>query len=238
MKLQQIFAKPVDRTIEGVIKADDLDSLKLEVEEYVFTSEISRRLSAFFSAYNDYQGANGVWISGFFGSGKSHLLKMLALLVENRPVNGKPALDYFLPKCGDEAILKGDMRRAVAIPSRSILFNIDQKADTISKTETDAVLSVFMKVFNEMCGYYGKQGYIAKFERDLDGKGLLDDFKQAYRQVAGREWETGREQVVLEKKNIDQAYARVAGNAQGAPSGIIDHYRADYKAFDRGFCRT
>lgn len=63
MKLQDIFTKPVDRTIEGVIKADDLTSLKLEVEEYVITNEVSRSLEQFLGAYNEYQGANGVWIS-------------------------------------------------------------------------------------------------------------------------------------------------------------------------------
>ena len=177
MRLQDIFAKPIDRPIEGVIKADDLAQLKIEVDEYVVTNEISKRLSAFFSAYNDYQSSNGAWILGFFGSGKSHLLKMLALLLENRQVDGKRSLDYFLPKCGDDAMLQAEMRRAASIPSKSILFNIDQKADTISKTETDAVLSVFVKVFNEMCGYYGKQGYVAKFERDLDERGLAGAFQ-------------------------------------------------------------
>src|SRR5574338_1541075 len=98
MKLKEIFEKPIDRSIEGVIKADDLASLKLEVEEYVITNEVSKRLEELFGVYNDYGGANGVWISGFFGSGKSHLLKMLALLLENNPVDdGKTTLDYFLP---------------------------------------------------------------------------------------------------------------------------------------------
>jgi DNA replication protein DnaC len=87
MKLKEIFEKPIDRSIEGVIKADDLASLKLEVEEYVITNEVSKRLEELFGAYNDYGGANGVWISGFFGSGKSHLLKMLALLLENRQID-------------------------------------------------------------------------------------------------------------------------------------------------------
>jgi len=229
MNLHEIFTKPVDRPIEGVIKADDLDSLKIEVEEYVFTNEISQRLSAFFDAYNDYEGANGVWISGFFGSGKSHLLKMLALLVENREIDGKPALEHFAPKCEDDALLKGAMKRAVAVPSKSILFNIDQKADTISKTETDAVLSVFVKVFNEMCGYFGKQGYVARFERDLNGRSLFEDFKRAYEAISGIAWEAGREQIILEKENIAEAYARVSGSSKEASLGIMDHYRADYK---------
>ncbi len=229
MKLNDIFDKPVDRPIEGVIKADDLASLKNEVEEYVFTNEISQRLSRLFEAYNEYHGANGVWISGFFGSGKSHLLKMLALLLENQTIDGRPALAYFLPKCGGDAMLQGEMKRAGTIPARSILFNIDQKADTITKTETDAVLAVFVKVFNEMCGYYGKQGYVAQFERDLDGRGALAAFKAAFAREAGMPWEVGREQIILEKQNLARAYAEVSGTSLEASLGIMDHYRADYK---------
>ena len=136
MKLTQIFQKPVDRTIEGVIKADDESSLLVEIEEYVLTNEISKRLESFLEAYNNFQGANGAWVSGFFGSGKSHLLKILAMLLENRMVDGVPVLDRFLPKCEDNAILKASLLKAVAIPSKSILFNIDQKADVISKTQS------------------------------------------------------------------------------------------------------
>ncbi len=229
MKLKDIFLKPIDRTIEGVIKADDRDSLKLEVEEYVITGEVANRLTDFFDGYNDYKFANGVWISGFFGSGKSHLLKMLSLLLENREIEGKPTLDYFLPKCEDNALLKGEMKRATSIPSRSILFNIDQKADTISKKETDAVLAVFVKVFNEMCGYYGKQGYVAQFERELDNRDLYEDFKKCYERIAGKPWKDGREEIILEKGNIAKAYSEVSGTSEGLHKNIIDAYRNDYK---------
>ncbi len=174
MQLNTLFRKPIDRPIEGVIKADDDASLLIEVEEYVLTNEIEKRLESFLGAYNKYENANGAWISGFFGSGKSHLLKMLALLLENREIEGVPILDRFLPKCGDNAILRGDLSRAAEIPSKSILFNIDQKADIISKTEIDALLGVFVKVFDEMCGYYGKQGHIAQLERDLYQRDLFE----------------------------------------------------------------
>ena len=98
MKLEQLFDKPVDRPIEGVIKADDEASLRLELDEYVITDEVGKRLDSFLDAYLNYSGANGVWISGFFGSGKSHLLKILALLLENRNVGGVDALSIFLAK--------------------------------------------------------------------------------------------------------------------------------------------
>jgi hypothetical protein len=134
-------------------------------------------------------------------------------------------------------MLQGDMRRAVEIPSQSVLFNIDQKADTISKAETDAVLSVFVKVFNEMQGYYGKQGYVAQFERDLDERGLLQDFKEAFENTAGLAWESGREQVILEKENIANAYVAVSGASSEAAMGILDKYRADYKLSIEDFAK-
>lgn len=227
--LSTIFEKPVDRPIEGVIKADDEASLRLELEEYVLTHEVEKRLEAFLDAYIGYQGANGVWLSGFFGSGKSHLLKMLALLLENREIEGTPAIDWFLPKCSHNEILRGNLRLAVAIPSKSVLFNIDQKADVISKTELDALLSVFMKVFDEMCGYYGKQGHIAQFERHLDSRNLYDAFKEEYQLVAGKPWHMGREQALLEGMNIAKAYSKVTGDPEDSAVGILDKYRSQYK---------
>ena len=229
MTLKNVFHKPVDRPIEGVIKADDEASLRLEIEEYVLTKEVEKRLESFLDAYNNYQGANGVWVSGFFGSGKSHLLKMLALVLENRQIDGASTFDLFLPKCEDNEILRGDLKRAVGIPSKSILFNIDQKADVISKTQIDALLAVFVKVFDEMCGYYGKQGHIAQFERDLDSRGLYGRFKSAYESIAGRAWETGREQALLESKNIATSYARVTGEDETQTIGILDKYRSQYR---------
>lgn len=212
MTLKTIFERPVDRPIEGVIKADDEASLRLELEEYVLTNEIEKRLENFLEAYNNYTSKNGVWISGFFGSGKSHLLKMLALVLENRLIDGIPALDLFLPKCKDNQILRGDLKQAAAIPSKSILFNIDQKADVISKTQIDALLAVFVKVFDEMCGYYGKQPYIAQFERELDNDNLLDGFKKTFATLSGKEWEWGRTRPTRVASYIDQAFNQVTGS--------------------------
>lgn len=228
MTLKTIFEKPVDRPIEGVIKADDEASLRIELEEYVLTNEVEKRLESFLDAYNNYEGANGVWVSGFFGSGKSHLLKMLALVLENRQIDGTEAQDLFLHKCGDNEILRGDLKRAVNIPSMSILFNIDQKADVISKTQVDALLAVFVKVFDETCGYYGKQGHIAQFERDLESRGLYDKFKSDYQAIAGRAWDQGREQALLESKNIAKAYAQITNSDEASVLGILDKYRSEY----------
>ncbi len=226
MKLDKIFRKPVDRPIEGVIKADDSDHLHDEVDEYVLTNEIEKKLEEFLDAYNNYAGANGAWISGFFGSGKSHLLKMISLLLANDSVDGQSVVESFVAKCHDNKLLQAALRKSGTIPAKSILFNIDQKADVISKSEVDALLAVFVKVFDESCGYYGKQGYIAEFERVLDEDQLLENFKTEFSKLEEKGWEWARMRVNRFAAQIDKAYATVTGQKV---VGIIDRYKADYK---------
>lgn len=229
MQLEQLFSKAIDRPIEGVIKADDDVSLYVELDEYVITNEVAKRFDNFLDAYLNYAGANGVWVSGFFGSGKSHLLKMLALLLENRPIEETYyPLELFLqkPPFNEGGMQAEDLKRVVAIPSESILFNIDQKADVISKDELDALIAVFVKVFDEHCGYYGKQSYIAQFERELDADGQFESFKTAFKKLAGRDWESGRQRAKRMAQEIDKAYSEVTGTKV---SDILDKYREDYR---------
>lgn len=155
---------------------------------------------------------------------------MLALLLENRDVGGSPAYELFKQKCAHNEILAADLRKAVSIPSKSILFNIDQKADVISKEQIDALLSVFQKVFDEMCGYYGKQPHIAQFERDLDSRDLFDEFRTAYQSIAGKPWDRGREQALLENANVAKAYAQVTGADPSEGQGILTRYRQDFRS--------
>lgn len=225
--INEIFAKPIDRAIEGVIKADDTSHLATEVEEYVLTNEAAKGLEHVLEAYTDYTNANGVWISGFFGSGKSHLLKMLAHLlgdVEGHDYPRAQVSEQFRVKADGE-FLPALIDKADGIKARSLLFNIDQKATLISKDQNDALLKVFVKVFDESRGYYGNQGHIARFERDLDARGQYAAFKDAFERLAGIHWLQGREQSALEAGNIDKAFAEVNGSES---PGIIRQYSASY----------
>ncbi len=231
MSIKKLFYKPIDRNIEGVIKADDDENIFNEVDEYVITNEISKRLDIFLDAYLNYSGANGVWISGFFGSGKSHLLKILSYVLENKALLGDkdmPVADLFLPKLDEDVMLKANMQKAVKISSKSILFNIDQKADVISKDQSDAVLSVFMKVFNEMQGYYSKHGYLADFERDLDNQGLYDKFKNKYGEISGSTWVEDRDIILLENENFAQALSAIKNVSYQDALKVIDKYEENY----------
>jgi len=227
MQLDQIFAKDIQRPIEGVIKADDATHLGTEVDEYVLTNEAAKGLEILLEEYTSYTNANGVWISGFFGSGKSHMLKMLAHLlgdVEGQDYPRQSVSDSFRDKTPD-AFLPGLLNKADRIPAKSLLFNIDQKATLIAKDQTDALLKVFVKVFDESRGYYGNQGHVARFERDLDNRGQYQAFQEAFERIAGIPWAQGREQTALEGPSIDRAFAEVNG---GTADDIIKQYSASY----------
>ena len=227
MRLNEIFAKDIQRPIEGVIKADDASHLGTEVDEYVLTNEAAKGLEILLEEYTSYTNANGVWISGFFGSGKSHLLKMLAHLLGDIDGHEYPRArvsEQFRAKA-DDAFLPALIAKADRIAAKSLLFNIDQKATLISKDQNDALLKVFVKVFDESRGYYGNQGHIARFERDLDSRGQYAEFKAAFERIAGIPWSQGREQAALETGNIDKAFAEVNGSES---PGIIRQYSQTY----------
>jgi energy-coupling factor transporter ATP-binding protein EcfA2 len=230
MKIQDLFLKPVDRPIEGVIKADDQRHLVTEVEEFVITREVGKGLDQFVERYLNETTANGVWISGFFGSGKSHLLKILSLLLDHRPLaDGRHAKDIMLPRVEDE-ILKDNLIKAARIPAQSVLFNIDQKADHIGGDAMAPILEVFVKVLNDLRGYHGKQGHIAKFEHDLDRADQLASFKKTYQRVNDRSWETDRDVIsTARRKAFAAAYAEHFKMSEAEGLEVLTKLRDDYR---------
>lgn len=193
MLIKEMFQKDIERNIKGVIKVaqTDEDNIYQELDEYVVTKELTRHLTKFYDNYmksiDGYTDKMGVWISGFFGSGKSHFLKILAYLLENKQVKGKRAVDFFEEKIQDPMIL-ANMKRAANVQTEVILFNIDSKSPLNNKSKEDAILRVFMKVFYEHLGFYGDDLGIAEMEKYLAKEGLYDDFKREFKALSGEEW--------------------------------------------------
>ncbi len=236
MKIQDLFLKPVDRPIDGVIKADDDRNLQTELEEYVVTRDVTKGLGIFTERYLTELTANGVWISGFFGSGKSHLLKILSLVLDARRLaNGTRAADIILPKIDDE-IVQAALRKCASVPSHSILFNIDQKFDGIGGDQSVAILEVFVKVLNELQGYFGKQGYIARFEHDLDVRGDFIPFKETYSRLNKASWERDREAIATARKAaFARAYAEHFGVPEAEATRVMRQVREDYRVSIESF---
>lgn len=238
MILKEFFVKDINRTIETVIKADDQEHILDEVMEYVVTNEVSKKIRDFFSAYNDYQGANGVWISGFFGSGKSHLLKILSYVLENKEFNGYKLGELFAEKIENDRILQADIINATRIPSESILFNIDQQAQITTKQEEDALLNVFYKVFNDHMGYFGAQRHVAEFERWVDNEGIYKKFQEEFEKETGKFWSNERRKYYSPKvkEGIGKVLSKLMGSEPEKYVDIIETLRNDSSVSINDFC--
>lgn len=239
MKIFDFFENDINRNIETVIKADDIDNISNEVAEYVITNEISKKIRDLFSNYNSYAGANGVWISGFFGSGKSHLLKILSYVFENRTFDGYRSGDLFAEKIEQDELLKADILSATRIPSESILFNIDQQAQITSKTDENAILSVFYKVFYDHMGFYGFQPHVAEFEMWLDKQGQFEKFKSGFLAKNGKDWKIARldyfDPMVLE--HMAQVLAELNNTDSSKYENILDQIEDRHKQSIEDFCQ-
>ena len=213
---QHIYSKDITRPINGVIKADSKSELADEISEYVITAEQMqpRLLPALFKTLVPPAKPTCVWISGDFGSGKSHLLKILSYVLENElVVDGRKCADIFADKASDDFELKGDIQKACRVPTESILFNIQEKLDGIGKSQIDPVLNIFLKEFNRKLGFDDKKPEIAEIERYFAKKGKYEWLKSEYKARFGKEWIEDRPTILLKKQNLAKLLADVDGTS-------------------------
>lgn len=238
MKVQELFLKDIHRNIEGVItasKAND-EQVYQELDEYVVTKELQGHFKTFFDAYK--QGVlgetskMGVWIQGFFGSGKSHFLKILAYLLENKEINGKTAFQFFAE--GDVSTRKirddmtiADMKLATDTPTNVILFNVESKHQT-GIEEKNSLVNVFLKVFNDSLGY-STNPTIADLERNLAKEDKYEAFQQAFFDIRGKKWIDERHQADFLQDFIVESLVKVQFMTEQSAQTWFSKMETEYK---------
>ena len=244
MQIKNMFEKPIDRDIQGVIIVGQGEETNVaqELEEYVVTRELQKHFSEFFEAYKKGIVGNtnevGVWISGFFGSGKSHFLKILSYLLANKEVEGKRAIDYFIEdkKIVDPMVL-ADMKLAAETPSDVVLFNIDSKSDSTSKQNKDAIVNVFLKVFNEMRGFCGSLPHLADLESQLTDVGKYEAFKEAFEDEYGAPWEKSRHKFDFIQDDVVEALVSIDFMSESAARNWCEKATENYKISIEDFAK-
>ncbi|MDR7870705.1 MAG: BREX system P-loop protein BrxC [Tissierellaceae bacterium] len=219
MRIDEMFKKEITRPISGVIKVghDEENNVYQELDEYVVTGEINKHLNKFYDNYlKSIDGTTdkiGVWISGFFGSGKSHFLKILSYLLENKVVEGKEAIDYFDEKIEDKMFL-ADMKRTGNIDTEVILFNIDAKSPMAGKSDQDTLLRIFLKMFHNHQGFYGESPGIAYMEKYLTEEGKYDKFREEFERISGHNWEERRRAFYFIRDQVVKALSVATGMSE------------------------
>lgn len=206
MQIRNMFAENINRPINGVIKVDQsaADVIEQEVREYIITKELKTHFNSFFKYYSDAFDTPtsdvGVWISGFFGSGKSHFLKMLSYILENKDIDGTPTVDMFRKKLVDDPECFALIEKATRGKTETILFNIDIEG-SINKDKT-AVIRVFAKMFYTHLGFYGENLKVAMLEQYIDQNGKTDEFRRVFEEKKGKSWVDQRKAFAFNGKFI------------------------------------
>lgn len=206
MRIREMFAEDINRPINGVIKVDQdtTDIVEQEVREYVITRELKKHFISFFDYYSDaFEKPTdniGVWISGFFGSGKSHFLKMLSYILENRPIDGVPTVEKFRSKFAEDPATFMLIDRSTRGKTETILFNIDIEG-SINKDKT-AVLRVFAKMFYSHLGFFGENLKVAMLEQYIDQQGKTEEFRRVFEEKKGKSWVEQRKAFAFNGKFI------------------------------------
>ncbi|MFJ5762759.1 BREX system P-loop protein BrxC [Neobacillus sp. NPDC093182] len=237
MLLKEMFVKRIDRDIKGVIKVGQADeeNVAQELDEYVVTNELLRHIRDFYASYQKgiagHTDKMGVWISGFFGSGKSHFLKILSYLLENKTVmidqETKKAIDFFREKISDPMVL-ANMKQAGDVTTDVILFNIDAKSESDSKNQKDAIVNVFNKVFNEKQGFCGSIPWIADLERQMVKDNTYEAFKTKFEELSGSSWEDARYDIYYEEDGVVGALAETTKMSEEAARSWYNKAEENY----------
>lgn len=251
MQISALFSKDLYRPINGVIKVNEqaADAVWQELDEYIVTKELRKHFTQFFAAYRAAQDNPhdallrdriGVWVSGFFGSGKSHFIKILSYLLQNKsvvaPQTGQlvPAASFFDHKITDAALL-ASIRRAVSSKTDVLLFNIEGKADR--SDGSDAILRVFLRVFNELQGFSADFPHLAEMELQLRKEGRLDAFHEAFYDEAGSTWQEERDAYQFRRDEIINALVRARGKSHDEAARWFDRAEEDYSLNVEKFAR-
>ena len=225
MQIQQMFKDDINRKIDGVVKVqtDNLAVLQQEVHEYVITRELRKHFIHFFDSYSEaftQPTANiGVWISGFFGSGKSHFLKMLSYLLDNKTIGEEKVVDCFRRKFADDVVFD-KIANAITPNTHTILFNIDLVGS--SNKDKTAVLKVFTRMFYEYLGFYGKNLKVAKLEQYIQSQGKTEQFRQVFAQKYGEAWIDVRHRFAFLEDAVVPTLMEVLGMSQNAAENYFN----------------
>src|SRR6266576_1708055 len=186
-----LLTRDLSRKIEEIIQVDQADeqSVHAEITEYIATDSIREQyhdlLKAVAEAPSDPNESVGVWVSGFFGSGKSSFAKNLGYALENRTILSKKFANLFKQQVRDTRI--GDLLDLInaKTPTGVILFEVAKEADTRKVTQRIAEL-IYTVLLRELG--YSEDFDIAELEIELQAEGKLPQFIATCKALIGKDW--------------------------------------------------
>ncbi len=234
-QIKDLFAGNIYRRIEEVIKVDQTDEAILhdELDEYVLTDAIRDHYKSILRSYwqtpnNPHEGI-AIWVSGFFGSGKSSFAKMLGLALQNRQVLGEAASEIFASRAGDAELQVLLQQISEYIPTDAVIFDVstDRGIKSGNQTLTEIMYRLFLKSLG-----YAEDLDLAELEITLEQKGELERFETTYREMFDQEWNANKDLIAFSLGEASAVMHRVYPSRYQTPDSWVQAVqdRADITA--------
>ena len=206
--IQDLFANDISRRIEEVIKVDQDDEnvVREEIAEYVVTESIRGHFTQVLERYwetpkKPHEGV-AVWVSGFFGSGKSSFAKYLGLALENRIVAGQGSAELLSKRIGDPKAEVLLLNIAEQIPTEAVIFDIS--TDRGIRTGNQSITEIMYRLFLQSLGY-ARDLDLSELEITLEETGRLDEFKAKYQDIFSKDWDADKGLIALAVQRASRA---------------------------------
>lgn len=227
MKLADIFETRIEEKIDPVIKVGEVqDETKLasEIGAYVVTPLIEKYIDEFLEHFTDSFRLQtteiGSWISGYFGSGKSHLAKILALIAENRTLQGHTAGKRFEgrvpPAAPRRSSILRNLGRIDQCATRVLAFNLN----TLVDSKTTPLPRLLLSQYYQSCGYSSNLLYARVIEQEIDRRGKLDALHKEVAALADRPWSDIQKNPGFYSKHLYKAACEVAPDVFASPEEV------------------
>ena len=200
MKLKDLYSKPINRAVNPAVSATKFDpeTERIEIQEYVFTDEIINGLFRILDAIKNNKPYDhvGIWIDGYYGSGKSHFLKYLDYCItpatRERAVSRLLAAVKAIDPLDEKHNLSFDYEELLSIANwlkratiDTCIFNLETSYDN-STDKKKAFLHVFWNEFNGKRGFNKFNITLAQnLEKPLAEKGVFEAFKERIAEEGG-----------------------------------------------------
>lgn len=233
-KVNEILTLDLQEDIKNVIDLEDRTELEIqqEIESYIVTEGIGRHLYNFTNQFTSNIKETGVWLSGFYGSGKSYFGKMLGYIIGNPIINGTRARERFIPRLKgvtDESLIENSIRNLEAINTRVVFLDVAKQ-----NTDKGLAFTLFANLLKNL-GFRDDIYGFMEFDLFIDGK--LDEFKNIAKSLEGQEWDrlkTSNRMVarVMRKVFAEMGYSEAdyADTHQVYSSAIEDFSASKFKS--------
>ncbi len=228
MTVKDILTINLDEDIKNVIDLENIseNEIKEEIDNYIVTDGLAKEFADFVATYLSNILETGVWISGFYGSGKSYFGKILGYLLNNQSILGTPARERILQRftgINDEALVKNALSGLSSVKTRVVFLDI-AKQDT-SKGFSFALFKNFLKSLNLPQNEHGYLLYqLMVQDKVLNAENFIFE-------KINKDWNVLKSKMLEYAKAIKQIYIN-NGNSEDDYNNILETVRREIDEFD------